>query len=92
MFLDFAEDQAKRRKQVTMAGWLAQTDRFLAFNERNILADAGRMSHDCMEAIAHDRYSTFEAARNEREANEADSLDELSRIEAEVEAGNLRKK
>ncbi|MCU1235836.1 MAG: putative DNA-binding protein [Candidatus Solibacter sp.] len=83
MFLDFAEDQTKRRKQLTMTEWIAQTDRFLAFNERNVLGDAGRVSHDRMESVARDQYETFDAARRERAAIEADSrdIDELSRIE-----------
>jgi hypothetical protein len=83
MFLDFAEDQAKRRKQVTMAGWIAQTDRFLTFNERNVLGGPGRVSHDRMESIALERYEAFEAGRREREAIEAEAedIEELKRIE-----------
>lgn len=86
MFLDFAEDQAKRRKQVTMAGWIAQTDRFLTFNERNVLGGPGRVSHDWMESVAHECYSAFETARREREAIEADAADmeHLKRLEDEV--------
>lgn len=86
MFLDFAEDQAKRRKQMTMAGWVAQTDRFLTFNERNVLGSAGRVSHERMESVAHERYSAFETARREREMTEANAEDlhELKRIEAQL--------
>jgi hypothetical protein len=83
MFLDFAEDQAQRRKQVTMDGWIAQTDRFLTFNERRVLGGAGRVSHDKMETVALERYQAFEAARGEREraSAEADGLNELRQIE-----------
>ena len=86
MFLDFAEDQAKRRKQVTMAGWIAQTDRFLTFNERNVLGGAGRVSHDHMESVAHERYSAFETARREREKvdSETEAIEELTRIEGRL--------
>jgi len=86
MFLDFAEDQAKRRKQVTMTGWIAQTDRFLTFNQRNVLGGAGRVSHDRMEGFALEQYSVFETARREAETMESDSQDieELKRIENEV--------
>ena len=84
MFLDYAEDQAKRRKQVTMAGWIAQTDRFLTFNERNVLGGPGRVSHDRAESFAHERYEAFETARREREAIEFESGDiqELKQIES----------
>lgn len=37
MFLDFAEDQAKRRKQVFLADWQTKLDDFLRFNERRVL-------------------------------------------------------
>ena len=48
MFLDFAEERASRRQETRMADWIAQTDRFLAFNERDVLKGKGRMSHDQM--------------------------------------------
>jgi hypothetical protein len=32
MFLDYAEDRAERRLQITMAEWSTKTDRFMAFN------------------------------------------------------------
>lgn len=40
MFLDFAEDRAMRRLETRMSDWIAQTDRFLAFNERAVLQGA----------------------------------------------------
>ena len=42
MFLDFAEDRARRRRPTLMAEWVAQTDRFLSFNERSVLSGPGR--------------------------------------------------
>jgi hypothetical protein len=51
MFLDFAEDRASRRQETRMADWIAQTDRFLDFNEREVLKNKGRMSHERMEEI-----------------------------------------
>ncbi|MBN2437902.1 MAG: virulence RhuM family protein, partial [Deltaproteobacteria bacterium] len=41
MWLDFAEDQAKRRKQVFMKDWERKLDEFLHFNERRVLLTAG---------------------------------------------------
>jgi hypothetical protein len=86
MFLDFAEDQARRRKRMHMADWAAQTDRFLAFNERDVLTHAGRVSHQRMETIAHEVYTKFDAARGQREAIEADAeyVEELKQIEAQA--------
>src|SRR5262249_6137850 len=41
MFLDFAEDQARRRKQVFMQDWATRLDDFLRFNERRVLDNPG---------------------------------------------------
>ena len=41
MFLDFAEDQARRRKQIFLQNWLTRLHDFLNLNERAILPDAG---------------------------------------------------
>jgi hypothetical protein len=88
MFLDFAEDQALRRKQMSMTAWIAQADRFLAFNERNVLNNPGRVSHENMEAIAHQRYEAYDMARRAREAATAESedIEEFKRIASSANA------
>jgi hypothetical protein len=42
MFLDFAEDQARRRKQIFLHNWQTRLDDFLRLNERAILPDSGK--------------------------------------------------
>jgi hypothetical protein len=37
MWLDYAEDQAKRRKQVFLRDWESKLNDFLAFNDRRVL-------------------------------------------------------
>jgi hypothetical protein len=63
MFLDFAEDQAKRRKQVFLRDWQIRLDDFLRFNERNILSGPGKVSHEQAERRAHEQYGKFEDRR-----------------------------
>ena len=75
MFLDFAEDQTRRRKQLTLAGWRTNVGRFLEFNERNVLRTSGTVSHADMKQIAENRYETFDAQRRAAEALEADRRD-----------------
>lgn len=75
MFLDFAELRAESRKKLNMAEWRAYVDTFLEFTERAVLQGAGRMSHQAMTAIAHERYEQFDAARRKAEALEADRED-----------------
>ncbi|MDE1567099.1 virulence RhuM family protein [Aquabacter sediminis] len=86
MFLDFAENQARRRKQLTMADWISRTDDFLRFNEHDVLNNAGRVSHAQMEQIAHQRFAEFDASRRAAETIEAEAeyLEELQEIEAKL--------
>lgn len=94
MFLDFAEDRAKRRQQITMNDWVTQTDRFLDFNERQVLTGAGKVTHEGMKQIAHDRFDTFDAARRqaEAEAAEREHIEELGKIEKDVRKLSKREK
>lgn len=80
MWLDFAEDQAKRRKQVFMNDWELKLDEFLRFNDREVLPNAGTISRDNAEKFAHEQFSAFaEKRRIEKESRaEKDFLDELS--------------
>jgi hypothetical protein len=43
MWLDFAEDQARRRKQVFLRDWTSKLDDFLRFNERAVLGSKGHV-------------------------------------------------
>ena len=85
-FLEFAELRAKNRQTTTMSEWVAQTDRFVAFNERDVLEGPGRVSHGDMEKVAHERYEAFDAVRKKAEAEEAEreALDDIARLEAEA--------
>lgn len=71
MFLDFAEDRAERRQQTLMADWVAQADRFLEFNERAILDDAGHVSAADVERTVGERYAEFDKRRRALEGDEA---------------------
>ncbi|EIO3707403.1 TPA: RhuM family protein [Vibrio parahaemolyticus] len=44
MWLDFAEDQALRRKQVFLQDWADKLDQFLSFNDRDVLSGAGKIT------------------------------------------------
>ncbi len=83
MYLDYAEDQAKRRRPVTMAEWSDKLDAFLAFNERDVLTHAGRLRMDVAQRLAADRFEAFDANRQKAEALAADEEDiaELEKLE-----------
>jgi hypothetical protein len=86
MFLDFAEDQARRRKPMTMAEWASRLDAFLAFNDRDVLANAGRVAHDAAKRIAHERFEAFDTGRRTAEARAADieHVEEMLRLTEEL--------
>ena len=83
MFLDFAEDQARRRKQIFLATWKTRLDDFLELNERAILPDAGKVSRERADLIAEEEYERFAAARRARLEAEGEA-DTLAQLEDEV--------
>ena len=68
MYLDFAEDQARRRKVLYMRDWRQKLDAFLKFNERDILTDAGRVEKAVADKLAEDEYDKFHTRRLALEA------------------------
>lgn len=83
MYLDYAEDQARRRKAMTMAEWEAKLDVFLAFNEREVLTHAGQLRAEVAEKLALERYAEFDARRREaaRLAADDEDLRQLAELE-----------
>jgi hypothetical protein len=63
MWLDFAEDQARRRKQVFLKDWETKLNEFLRFNERAVLGDKGSVSKTTADAHAEAEYEEFAARR-----------------------------
>lgn len=59
MYLDYAENQAKRHKLMTMKDWVARLDSFLSFNEYEILSNAGTVSRKVADSLAHAEYEKF---------------------------------
>jgi hypothetical protein len=83
MFLDFAEDQARRRKQIFLRNWVTRLHDFLNLNERRILPDAGKVSREEAHQRAEAEYGRFAARR--RSALEAQGeADLLGLLDAEV--------
>jgi hypothetical protein len=77
MFLDFAEDQAQRKKEIFLRDWATRLDDFLRFNEREVLTDAGRVRREDADRHAHEVYDRF--AERRREARETEGEGETLR-------------
>ena len=82
MFLDYAADQAKRKKQVFLREWETRLNDWLTFNERKVLPDAGKVSRAEAETRAVEEYDKFHARRLEWEeqASAADFEDVIRRL------------
>ncbi|MGM7698346.1 virulence RhuM family protein [Microbacterium sp. A84] len=82
MYLDYAEDQAKRRQSMTMADWSDKLDAFLQFNDRELLTHAGVVSAAVAKKLAETRYDDFDARRKSTDSAAADAVDiaELERL------------
>lgn len=78
MYLDYAEDQANRHQVMYMKDWLERLDSFLTFNEREILANAGKISHDLAAEHAVKEYEKYqEKSKDELTQVEKDFLDTI---------------
>jgi hypothetical protein len=66
MYLDYAEDQAERRNAMHMKDWDEKLNAFLKFNEREILTNAGSISHEVAKELANSEYEKFNQHRLKR--------------------------
>ena len=76
-YLSFAELQARQRKPMTMKDWARKLDDFLRLNERDILADAGRMSHDLAIEKARSEFGKFDTERRRLAASDPTEFDRV---------------
>lgn len=93
MYLEYAEDQAKRHRQIFMRDWREKLDAFLKFNERQILNNPGKVSKEVADKLALDQYEIFNQHRlgvdAKQEALEDDK--ELKRIQDQLEKKKKKK-
>ena len=59
MYLDFAENMAKRGKTMKMEDWVERLNAFLQFNEYEILDNLGKISSKLAKIKAHKEYEKF---------------------------------
>ena len=83
MYLDYAELQAKRGQVMYMKDWVEKLNAFLQFNERDILEDKGKVTHEIAKAFAEGEYDKFRVIRD---ANYKSDFDKLMESIAEYKA------
>ena len=74
MWLDFAEDQALRRKQVFLQDWNNKLDQFLEFNDRDVLQGAGHITRKAADEKAKKVFDDY--ANQRRSLKEAEGAKE----------------
>ena len=93
MYLDYAEDQAKRHRQIFMRDWRTKLDAFLKFNEREILTNPGKVRKEVADTLALEQYEIFNRNRLDVEARQESIADdkELKDIQGKLEKRKKKK-
>lgn len=78
-YLVFAEGQAMRRVPMYMSDWIEKLHGFLQLNDRKILNDAGKVSHELAAAKAEKEYDTFNAKRIKAKGAQEDDFEKTIR-------------
>ena len=59
LYLDYAEYQANRHIPMTMSDWAERLNRFLEFNEHEILLDSGRVTHEIAKSFDESEFEKY---------------------------------
>lgn len=73
-FLDMAEDRARRKIIMKMADWKTLLERYLQISERDILPDAGSVTHEEAETKALGEYEKFWRIQDQTFLSDFDKL------------------
>ncbi|WP_337920384.1 virulence RhuM family protein [Vibrio cholerae] len=84
MWLDFAEDQALRRKQVFLKDWADKLDQFLSFNDRDVLNGAGKITKKDADDKAKLEFDRFAQQRRRLKESEG-ALANIAALKAILE-------
>jgi hypothetical protein len=92
MYLEFAENYARRQKTLTMQAWVTKLNEFLEFNAYNVLNDLGRASRSNAERHAFQEYEKFRLIQDRDHRSDFDKVVEAVKIKklprAEAEQGS----
>ena len=76
MYLDYAENQAKRKKLMSMKDWSDKLQAFLSFNDYELLPNLGRISREVANQTAESEYSRFRIIQDREHTSDFDRLTE----------------
>jgi hypothetical protein len=65
MYLDYAENQAKIHRAMTMQDWINKLNAFLQFNEQEILTNSGKISTEIAKIFVENEFEKFNLIQNQ---------------------------
>jgi len=74
MYLDYAETQAERNIPMTMEDWAKKLNAFLQFNEKDILTNAGKVSHAIAKEFAENEFEKYRIIQDKLFQSDFDKL------------------
>ena len=76
MYLDYAENQAKRNKLMSMQEWVDKLDSFLQFNEYDLLQNLGKVSRKVADDLAIKEYVKYRIIQDANYQSDFDKMTE----------------
>lgn len=86
MYLDYAEYQASRHIPMTMQDWSQRLNRFLEFNEHEILLDTGQVTHEIAKAFAESEFEKYRVVQDRLFESDFDRFLALEEMEKNTKA------
>lgn len=74
MYLDYGEDQAKRRIPMTMEDWESKLNAFLKFNEREILSWNWKVTQEIAKSFAESEFEKYRVIQDRLYKSDFDKL------------------
>ena len=74
LFLDVAETEAKEQKTMTMNNWIEVADDLLKYRKKNILKDAGKISHKHAVEKANSEYEKYRVKQDNEYISSMDKM------------------
>ena len=74
MYLDYAENQAKRKIPMTMEDWASKLNAFLQFNEYEILNNYGKVTAEIAKAFAESEFEKYRIVQDRLFESDFDRL------------------
>jgi len=78
MYLDYWEDQAKRKIPLTMEDWAKKLDSFLQFNEREILSWSWKVTAEIAKSFAESEFEKYRVIQDKLYKSDFDELLEVN--------------